>query len=274
MKGAILKVCPQAIIVDITHSIPPQDVGFAARVLADTYPHFPKNTVHVSVVDPGVGTQRRIIAAECDNHVFIAPDNGLLTLVVNRSVPFQIVEVTNMEFWSDKLSSTFHGRDIMAPVAARVANGIDLPRFGRLISVDSLQRVTIAEPTILANSIEGQIIAVDSFGNLISNIRREQIPISVLAKSYDSPLGPSKGNKLTESTGSEGSPTGSAAAIRITIGDLHVDNFVSSYGFAEPGAIVALFGSSDYLEIAQVNGHAANSIRQRRGATIRLQYFR
>jgi hypothetical protein len=178
MKGVILGRCPGATIVDVSHGVPPHDVRTAAFMLAAAVPAFPKGTIHVAVVDPQVGSQRRILAAEAGGCTYLAPDNGLLTLVTHRDLirgagpaaqgPLRILSVENEFFFRTDVSSTFHGRDIFAPVAAAIADGADLEDFGP--PVTSIERFEFPLPAASGCNISGCVLYVDTFGNLVTNI--------------------------------------------------------------------------------------------------------
>jgi len=171
MKGVILSVNPCATIVDITHHIDAQDVFQAAYIIQSAYKYFPKGTIHVVVVDPGVGSNRRILAAEIQGYIFLAPDNGVLTLAIDNEETGRIIHVENSEYFLKSVSNTFHGRDIFAPVAAHISKGLDIRRLGKPLSKKDLIRLDILKPYISDNNeLIGVIISVDRFGNLITNI--------------------------------------------------------------------------------------------------------
>lgn len=164
MKGAILSINPQAVIVDITHEIPAQDVAAGAFTLLAAFDTFPEGTVHVAVVDPGVGSERRPIVVSAENHLFVGPDNGIFTYIYERDSSFEAFHITDEKYFRNPVSTTFHGRDIFAPVAAALSTGVDPTSLG--------PRIT--DPTRLLKSVEPQIIHIDRFGNLITNITRDQ----------------------------------------------------------------------------------------------------
>ncbi|MEZ6109866.1 MAG: SAM-dependent chlorinase/fluorinase [Pirellulaceae bacterium] len=226
MKGVILSLARQAAIVDITHSIGPQNVRQAAMILDEATRRFPAGTVHVAVIDPGVGTARRILAARIGSQYYVAPDNGLLSLLASRYEGNVFVELTERKYWLPEVSATFHGRDIMAPVAARLLGGLAIEWLGR--PINQLHECVWPEPALQANRIVGQVIAVDTFGNAITNIDRDHLPDVSSAPQW----------KITSN---------SRAAVA----------FVATYGQAAVGDLVALCGSSGRLEFAVVNGSAA-----------------
>jgi S-adenosylmethionine hydrolase len=165
MKGVILSINPRAVIVDITHEIPAQDVAAGAFTVLAAYNTFPEGTIHVAVVDPGVGSARRPIVVSAGNYLFVGPDNGLFTHVYDREPSFAAFHVTDETYFRHPVSNTFHGRDIFAPVAAALSTGVDPSSFGPRIS----------DPVMLFKSEEPQVIHIDHFGNLITNITRDQL---------------------------------------------------------------------------------------------------
>jgi hypothetical protein len=172
MKGVILSIAPDATIVDISHEIMPQGVAEGAFVLAQAAHWFPPGTVHLVVIDPGVGGPRRAVAVETGRHRFVAPDNGVLTQALHGEDVIAAVSLTRPRYWrAREPSATFHGRDIFAPVAAHLATGVALSAVGEAMPVDDLETLAASRPVEHPDgSIVGQIIHVDRFGNLISNI--------------------------------------------------------------------------------------------------------
>ena len=231
MKGVILSLNPEVTIVDLTHCIPPQDVRRGAITLDEVARRFPPGTVHVAVVDPGVGTNRRIVLVESAVQAFVAPDNGLLSLVAKRSVRRQIISITNRSYWIEPVSATFHGRDIMAPVAAHLTLGVEPSALGD--AIDDLTALKWSEVLVKEKTVLGSVVAVDSFGNLISDIRQSDLA----AANFD-PIE---------------KPT-------IQCGESSVEGIVQTYGEAPAGSLVALMGSGGFLELAIVNGNAANKL--------------
>lgn len=175
LKGAILSVNINAKIVDITHGIAPQNIRSAGFTLRACYADFPPKTIFVAVVDPGVGSKRRAILVETDEYFFIAPDNGLLSFVFNESNNFRVFELTNKAYFAENISSSFHGRDLFAPVAAHLSNGVKPKQFGAEIK-DFVRFEENLPRKINENEIEAEIIAIDRFGNLITNLKREDLP--------------------------------------------------------------------------------------------------
>lgn len=234
MKGIILTRNPELQLVDITHDISPQDIHGGAIVLDDVSRRFPHGTIHVAVVDPGVGTERQIVFAQIGEQRFIAPDNGLLTFVVRRTKPQLIVAVTKETYFLPEVHPTFHGRDIMAPVAAHLSLGLRPQRLGD--QLDSLVMLPIAEPVIEAQRITGVVLQIDRFGNLITNITTNDL---MAAK-----LNPQ---------------------IHVRCRDQEIEGLVNTYGDRVPGTLVALVGSNGRLEIALVHGSASDRLGARVG---------
>lgn len=175
MKGVILSINPEAKIIDITHEIKPQNIRSAGFTLAACYLNFPPKTIFVSVVDPGVGSDRRAILVETENYYFIAPDNGLLSLVLNKELNYRTFEINNPKFFLSKLSQTFHGRDVFAPVAAWLSRGISPNEFGNETSELIISK-NLVPKAVSADKIVGNIIHIDNFGNIITNLRKTDLP--------------------------------------------------------------------------------------------------
>jgi S-adenosylmethionine hydrolase len=237
MKGVLLSGCPGASIHDLSHSIRPQHVREAAIFLADTTPWFSADTLHVAVVDPGVGTSRRIVYVECDRQRYLAPDNGLLSRVLLKAPPTRVISLKNRKYWRSEVSNTFHGRDIFASVAAHLCLGLDPTGLGP--EVDDLQTLDWAIPTTTDQQIVGEVICVDSFGNLLTNITVDQLVVR----------GP-ESERVVECQGR-----------RIT-------GVCNNYGNRTVGELIALFDSHLRLEIAVVNGNAAQQLDAREGTTV------
>jgi S-adenosylmethionine hydrolase len=227
MKGVALQICPDVQLVDITHDVPPQQIRYGAFVLRQAVSAFPPQTIHVAVVDPGVGTQRRILCFRCAEQWLIGPDNGLLTWAVQRLAARDLCcrVVANRQLFRPVVSRTFHGRDIMVPVAAHLARGLPWEEVGPV--TDHWEVLPWPEPGVEEQAVKGEVLVADPFGNLITNI-----PGSLLHRWRDRRLEASLGRWD-----------------RIPI--------VSTYGDAAPGTLVALEGSSGLLEVAVVNGNAA-----------------
>ena len=201
MKGVILSIAPQARLVDVSHEVESQNVLSVAYLLANSLPWYPAGTIHLAVVDPGVGSDRRIIAGRWGDQIVIAPDNGLVSLVQQDTPAAEIYELSDRQYFRPEVSSTFHGRDIMAPVAAHLARGIALSALGA--PIDHPLIIHVPQPEIIENRLVGQVIHVDRFGNLVTNIKADQCRefapktahikecvISFLASTYaDVPIG-------------------------------------------------------------------------------------
>jgi len=238
MKGVALGICPDAMLVDISHDLPAHDVLAGALELAAAYKYFPAGTVFLVVVDPGVGSTRRGIAAESGDYKFVAPDNGVLTAVLEEHAPKKVVELTERRYARPTVSRTFEGRDRFAPAAAWLAKGIELTALGR--PAGSIQRLDIPQPDITDDRIVGQVLRVDRFGNLITNIDR----------------------KTFERV--------SASAVDMRVGLHLVSKIVSTYSDVGPGEVCALFGSTDHLEIAANGASASEALDLGRGAPVHI----
>src|SRR6478735_10329898 len=173
MKAVALGICPDATLVDITHDIAPHDVMAGALELAATFKYFPAGTIFVAVVDPGVGSARRGLAADTGDYRFVAPDNGVLTLVLRESPAKKIVELTERRYARPTVSRTFEGRDRFAPAGAWLAKGTQLPALGR--PVNEIQKLDIPVPDVAADNVRGVVLRVDRFGNLVTNIDRKMV---------------------------------------------------------------------------------------------------
>jgi len=228
MKGVICNICPDADVIDLSHNIMPQDVTEAAFVLSSAYRYFPEETIFVNVVDPGVGSARSILCLKANEQLFLAPDNGLLSVISNETDREALHEVTNKEFFLENVSGTFHGRDIFAPVAAHLAAGVDLEDVGP--ALDHMQRLQLPRPVRTAEGkLRGKIVYVDHFGNLITNISENMIRTA-----FNCPL----------------------EAIEVTAKRQKVRGIRRSYSAVDEGELVVLIGSTGYLEIA-INGDSA-----------------
>ncbi|MEW6747511.1 MAG: SAM-dependent chlorinase/fluorinase [Planctomycetota bacterium] len=234
MKGVILSIAPQVRLVDLTHEVPPQAVGVAAFLLGSSCRYFPPGTVHVAVVDPGVGSERRVLAVESLGHLFLAPDNGLLTPVLDDAI--EIRTVTAKEYFLPKVAAVFHGRDLFAPVAAHVAIGVPLAALGPVaVAPERLERSRRSSATA---GILGQVIHVDRFGNLITDVRAEELPVS--------------------------------HPVQVSIEGQVVGPVRRTYSDAADGEPLALISSCGCLEIAVRNGSAARHFAAGRGASVEV----
>jgi len=242
MKGVILSLNPQATIVDIAHHLEPRDVAHAAFVLASVYRCFPPGTIHVIVVDPGVGSERRALAARLEEHVFVAPDNGCLTyMLADQPVP-EIVHLTDDRYFLHPVSQTFHGRDIFAPVAAHLSRGVPLSAFGPTVDPASLVRLPVPEVQVETGEIRGEIITIDRFGNLISNISGRHL--ECLQAWHP------------------------ASSLLVSLAGRPIGPLQTSYSAVPPGQPVALVSSAGTLEIAVNQGNAAETLKAPRGAEV------
>ncbi len=239
MKGVVLGICPDVTLVDISHDVPPHDVLTASLELAASYKYFPAGTIFLVVVDPGVGSSRRPLAAEAGEHRFVAPDNGVLSAVFKESPPKRVVELTERRFARPTVSRTFEGRDRFAPAAGWLAKGTELKALGR--GVADYLRLTIPDPAVGERDVQGEVLRVDRFGNLITNIDRRSF----------------------ERLGRPGE-----AAFEIRAGEHLVGRLVTTYAEIAPGEVCSLFGSTDHLEIAANSSSAAETLGLGRGAAV------
>jgi hypothetical protein len=237
MKAVVLGVCPDATLVDIGHEIPAHDVLAGALELAASYRFFPAGTVFLVVVDPGVGSSRRGIAAEAGDFKFVAPDNGVLTAVWRDTPARRLVELTERKYARPTVSRTFEGRDRFAPAAGWLARGVDLASLGRPVA--DCRTLAIPEPSATETSIAGEVLRADRFGNLITNIDR---------RAFD---------RFAQ-----------GGALAIAVGPHDVPRLVATYDEAPNPDPVALFGSTDHLEIAVRAGSAAQRLGLGRGAPV------
>jgi S-adenosylmethionine hydrolase len=245
MKGVILSINPAATIVDITHQIDRQDIVQAAFAIHSGYHYFPEATVHLIVVDPGVGTERGLLALKLKNHFFIAPDNGVLTLLLGEKNVSSLNLVTNSNYFRDSVSRTFHGRDIIAPVGAHIAGGLEADELGPEIDVQKVVCLDGLRARCAENGeLKGEVVTVDHFGNLITNIKSEQ---------------------LTECIGA-----GPPEEIRIKIRSTDIKGLSETYASVRSNTPLALIGSRGYLEIAVNKGSAAQHLNAEKGENERV----
>lgn len=242
MKGVILGIEPTATIVDISHDIAPQDVREAAYTLYAAYPYFPQDTIHVVVVDPGVGSERRAIALRTPQATFVAPDNGVLSYVVAGERIEEMVNLINRRYHLPPVSRTFHGRDIFAPAAAHLARGIPLAELGDPLT--EIVTFSLPRPQVRPDgAIIGQVIHTDRFGNLITSIMSKDLA--------DHPL-------LRDGI--------------INIKGQSIRGIANNYAEGPPGRLLALMGSSDHLEIAVSGGSASQTLRAKVGDEVSLKF--
>ncbi len=248
MKGVMLGISPEARLVDVTHEISPQDVMEAAFVLREAIPYFPDGAVHLVVIDPGVGTERRPVALRAKGHWFVGPDNGLFPLVLNNATPDAIVELNNRRRWrTETPSTTFHGRDIFAPAAAHLAAGRSLSDLGT--AVDTLTPLRWAQPRVDEDGIQGWIVHIDHFGNCITNISQAL---------FDDHLPAHRSS--------------TASAFKCFVGNATFRQTHVTYGAVSEGDPLLLFGSSGHLEIAINGGNAADRLNLRTGDSVDVVY--
>lgn len=252
MKGTMLSIAPDARLVDVTHEIAPQDVMESAFVLKSAQPFFPKGAVHLVVVDPGVGTDRRAVALRHDGHWFVGPDNGVFPLVLDEEPPEAVVELDNPEMWrTDAPSSTFHGRDIFAPAAAHLAAGRSLEALGS--PLETLEPLRWAQPFIEDAAVEGWVTHVDHFGNCITNVRRATL-VEAMGLDADTP------------------PVEAFSPLEVYAGTTILDTIHSTYGDVSGEDPLLLFGSTGYLEVAVNGGNAAELLDIRKGDSIKIAF--
>jgi len=229
MKGVILDIVPDAQIVDICHSVQAFDVLDGALTISQAYSYFPVRTVHVVVVDPGVGSARRPIVASCDKYHFVAPDNGVLSLVYAREERMHVRHITSEHYFLQPVSNTFHARDIFSPVAAYLAKEVDTLKFGE--EVEDYVRFNAPKPKAAdQNRLRGVVLKVDRFGNLITNITPQDVPILFGA---------------------------GAKGFKIVVGSREVTEMRSAYSEGAPGEVFGILGSMGFLEIAANRAAAA-----------------
>ena len=230
LKGVIWKIAPQVKIADLSHEIGPQNVLEGTLLLGRCTPFFPEGSIHVVVVDPGVGTKRRVIAARCGPQYFVGPDNGSVTLMLERAEingwPVKIVSADQPKYWLSEVSNVFHGRDIFSPLAAHLANGVTLSQIGT--PIDNPVRLEVPQPQPLESGWKAQVMNIDHFGNLSTNLRAEH-----LAGMGD---------------------------LIVQIKDVTIRGLSQTFGEQAAGSLVALINSEGFLEIAEVNGSAARRL--------------
>ncbi|HEX9971645.1 MAG TPA: SAM-dependent chlorinase/fluorinase [bacterium] len=235
MKGVILSINPDAGIVDLSHQIYSHDIEAGSFILFNSYHFFPPGTIHVAVVDPGVGSERRILAVATDRYFFIAPDNQVLKYIFNSDETLTVVEVLNRQFFLKRISQTFHGRDVFAPVAAHLSLGLPIRKLGNVIL--DYDRGAVDQPVETKQKIAGKIIHIDKFGNLITNISENQLQKPILS---------------------------------IIVGSYQMSHLSKSYADVEIGKPLAIIGSSGFLEIAVRNDNAQKQLSINRGDMVEL----
>lgn len=243
MKGVIKSINPDAEIVDITHNIKSHSISDGAFVLYNTYSYYPEKTIFVAVVDPGVGSSRKIILLKTTKHFFIAPDNGLLTYIVKDNPKYEAIGIENKKYFLPDVSSTFHGRDIFSPVAAHLSKDYKIEKFGKKIR--RLTMLYIEDAKIEKNAITAPIIYIDKFGNLIINIKKNEFSKVLKLK------------EIKNKTGKE------ILACQTPL--------KSSYADVDEGEVVAYWGSSEFLEIGINQASAAKRFSLKVGDVIKLK---
>lgn len=240
MKGVMLGIAPSAHLVDVTHAVPPQDIQSGAFALWRAYSFFPKHTVHMFVVDPGVGTKRRAIAARLGDQFFVGPDNGLLTPIIEdaerENLPIEFVHLENENYFLPKISRTFHGRDIFSPIAAHLANGVELQKLGS--AINDPVRLSLPKPQKTDKGWNTHITVVDSFGNLTLDL-----PSSALQN---------------------------RTGVLFRFQGVEFQGVAESYGHRAAGELVAVVDSEGFIEIAVVNGNASMKLSAKTGDVVEV----
>jgi S-adenosylmethionine hydrolase len=241
MKGVILSINPDAKIIDITHDIEPQDIYAGAFLLNSAYCYFPPGTIHVGVIDPGVGSARQAIAVETERYYFVAPDNGLLSHVLCKEKVKSAVNLTNPKYFLPQVSNTFHGRDIFAPVAAHISRGVSLNLLGEQIA--NIAQIPISTPDTSESEIIGQILYIDRFGNLITNISHQLFESIRRGRDF-----------------------------MIFVKDRQIQRICRAYAESSVGELLSIFSSFGNLEIAINAGNAAETLGAKRGDSIKIRF--
>jgi S-adenosyl-L-methionine hydrolase (adenosine-forming) len=242
MKGVMLNINPAARFVDISHHINSHDVFDGAFTLFQSYRYFPPDTIHMAVVDPGVGSVRRPIIARSGAYIFVAPDNGVLSLVYESEESVEVREITASHYFLSPVSHTFHGRDIFSPVAAWLSKGVELEKFGDVIT--DFVRFSSPKPKPVADRrFQGVVLKMDKFGNLITNFSSRQFPAFI----------------------EENAP-----AFKLSIGQHEITKLSTSFTDGQPGELLAILGSSGFIEISTNRASAAKLVQAGRGAEVML----
>jgi S-adenosylmethionine hydrolase len=239
MKGVILNINPAARIVDINHNVAPFDILDGALSIANAYKFFPPRTIHVVVVDPGVGTERRPLLVSGEKQYFIAPDNGVLSMVYERE-SCVVRNITAEHYFLNPVSPTFHGRDVFAPTAAWLAKAWQTEAFGE--EIKDFVRFTMPKAKPLGNALKGVVLRVDAFGNLMTNLKTEDVPATAVT----------------------------SGTIKLSVNGKEVSKMAHTFGLGAPGEPIALFGSAGFLEIAVNRGNAARTLGANRGMEVTL----
>lgn len=255
MKGVMLGICPDALMIDLTHMIEPQHIRQAAFALLNTYHYFPEGTVFLIVVDPGVGSERLPIAVRTGGYTFVAPDNGVLSYVMAGMNAIEAVQLANRDYQLPEVSQSFHGRDIFAPAAAYLAAGVALDAFGTRLK--SITRLSTPVLTIDADVVTGEVVDIDRFGNIITNIGK------LRWLTFDRLV-------LKPNFGGQTSIHILAKKAVVTLSSAQVSALRTSYSDVGQGEFLAMVGSNGYLEIAVNHGHAANQLGVMIGDSVKL----
>jgi S-adenosyl-L-methionine hydrolase (adenosine-forming) len=246
MKGVIWGICPAAQISDLSHMVQAQNIREAGYILARSVPYFPKGSIHVVVVDPGVGTERRPMAAHIGDWFYVGPDNGTITGPLERAEQAgwqtDFVELSRPQYWLQNVSHVFHGRDIFSPVAAHLANGVPLSELGAYFN-DPV-RLELPKPEKTDNSWHGQVIHIDHFGNISTNIRIENLGDAMKTKEN----------------------------INVRLNEIEIKGMVNTFGERSVGELIALIGSTGNLGIAVVNGNAQQRLGTKVGDKVEVFY--
>lgn len=242
MKGVILNINPEADLVDLSHQVAAQEIVDGAFLIAESYRYFPPGTIHLVVIDPGVGSSRRPILALTPRQKFVAPDNGVLSFIYDREESFEVRHITADQYFLKPVSNTFHGRDVFSPVAGWLSKGVEAERFGERIT--DYVRLAAPKPRRLSGgTVTGAILRVDNFGNVITNLTPQDVPelFSEVPHSFT-----------------------------IIINRQAITRLATSYCAGEPSEMFAILGSSGYLEIGTYRGSAARVLNAKRGDEVKL----
>jgi S-adenosylmethionine hydrolase len=240
MKGVILNINPAVRIVDLNHHVTPFDLLDGALSIANAYRYFPARTIHVVIVDPGVGTNRRPLLVNGEKQYFIAPDNGVLSMIFERESCL-VRHITSEHYFLNPVSPTFHGRDIFAPTAAWLSKAFQVEAFGEEIT--DPMRFTVPKAKPAGQAVKGIVLRVDAFGNLMTNLTSEDVPAAAVE----------------------------SGTIKLSVAGKEIRKFAQTFALGTPGEPIAIFGSAGYLEIAVNRGSAARTLGATRGAEVTLE---
>lgn len=241
LKGVILKINPEATIVDITHNVAPFDLLDGALAIGAAYPYFPSRTIHVLVVDPGVGTERRPLLVTADNQYFVAPDNGVLSLVYEKAADTVVRQATAEHYFLQPVSKTFHGRDIFAPLAGWLSKTWQTAGMGE--EIQDYKKFALPRPKATDGVVKGIVMRVDAFGNLMTNFKPEDLPEDALQSGH----------------------------VKFQLGGQTISRLVPTFAAGNSGEAIAYVGSSGYIEFAINKGNAARTLALGRGAPVTLE---